>query len=110
MEVVEYDVPFPRSYWVIPGMLLAGEYPGAGNHTYARKKLGRLMDCGIRNIVNLMEPDEIDHSGNQFVEYEPIVSSIAEEKNISVDCHRISIADLGVCLAKIEIALMPLNL
>jgi len=22
-------IPFPRAYWVIPGLFLAGEYPGA---------------------------------------------------------------------------------
>ena len=96
MDLTEHKVPFPRSYWVIPGQLLAGEYPGTENREDAHQKLDRLIDCGIRSIVNLMEPGEIDHSGHPFVEYEPIVAAIAEKNNISVDCHRFQIPDLGV--------------
>ena len=35
------DVPFDRSYWVIPGKLLAGYYPGDREPaTYARQAAG----------------------------------------------------------------------
>jgi hypothetical protein len=73
-------IPFPRSYWIIPGMLLAGEYPGAKSHVEAKDKICRLVDCGIRQIINLMEPHETDHIGNPFKEYEEIVSQIAAKK------------------------------
>ncbi len=96
MRKVADGTPFPRSYWVIPGRLLAGEFPGAENRVDARGKPGRLIDCGIRTIVNLMEPHETDQAGNPFTPYEPIVSQIAEEKGLSIDCHRLPIADLGV--------------
>ena len=35
--------PFDDCYWVIPGKLLAGEYPG-GLPWQARAKLNRLLD------------------------------------------------------------------
>lgn len=88
--------PFPRSYWVVPGMLLAGEYPGAGRPGEAQERLSRLIDGGIRTIINLMEPDEIDHSGNPFQVYDSIVARISKEKELIVDCKRFTIADGGV--------------
>ena len=96
MDVDTCTKPFPRAYWVVPGLLLAGEYPGAKNPDEARERLGRLIDCGIRTIINLMETDEIDHSGNPFRAYEPIVARIAKERNLLVDCIRFPVADLGV--------------
>lgn len=88
--------PFPRSYWVVPGVLLAGEFPGSANSREAENKIRSLMDCGIRQIINLMETDEVDHSGNPFNDYEAIVSRIAKERSISVNCLRFPIADLKV--------------
>ena len=64
--MMEYDdrnfqaqLPFPDSYWVIPGRLLAGEYPGAAEEHAARKKLVSLLHCGINAILNLTEEDEL---------------------------------------------------
>jgi len=56
--------PFPRPYWVIPGLLLAGEYPGAKEQNEAEQKLSDLLDAEIRQIIDLMEPDETDHDEN----------------------------------------------
>jgi ADP-ribosylglycohydrolase/protein-tyrosine phosphatase len=91
-----YPTPFPRSYWVIPGILLAGEFPGAKSHVETQDKISRLIDCGIRQIINLMEPQETDHSGNLFNELMPLVSQIAEEKRIPVNCQNFPVADLNV--------------
>ena len=62
-------VPFPRSYWVIPGKLLAGFYPGSKDPKEATTKLTALINSGIRHIINLMEPDERDLPGHRFVPY-----------------------------------------
>ena len=35
-------LPFERSYWVIPGKLLAGEYPAAADPDEAYRKLDGL--------------------------------------------------------------------
>lgn len=62
--------PYPRSYWVMPGRLLAGYYPGAPDPVEAAGKLQALFDVGIRCIVNLMEPDERDYRhGCRFTDY-----------------------------------------
>ena len=57
----DFTKPFDRSYWVVPGKLLAGCYPGDKNREIAKKKLQGLIDCGIRLVVNLMEESELDH-------------------------------------------------
>ncbi|MCF8029168.1 MAG: hypothetical protein K9K62_06895 [Desulfobacteraceae bacterium] len=86
-------VPFPRSYWVIPGLFLAGEYPGAPEPDAARQKLGRLIDAGIRQIINLMETDETDHDGLLFDSYEERLVALAEEKGVEVGVRRFPIVD-----------------
>jgi hypothetical protein len=42
------NVPFERSYWVEPGKILAGAYPGDRRLDVARVKLQGLLDVGIR--------------------------------------------------------------
>jgi hypothetical protein len=42
-------LPFPRSYWVIPGKLLAGAYPGSDDREEAKEKINALIRSGIRN-------------------------------------------------------------
>ncbi|MGI8608000.1 MAG: protein-tyrosine phosphatase family protein [Candidatus Dormibacteria bacterium] len=62
--------PYQRSYWVSPGRLLAGHYPGAANSDEASHKLDGLVAASIRHVVNLMEEGERDRSGAIFVPYE----------------------------------------
>jgi hypothetical protein len=77
-------VPFPRSYWIIPGKLLAGFYLGAKDHKEATEKLTALINAGIRHVINLMEPDERDFTGHRFVPYDEVMESIAAKTGISV--------------------------
>lgn len=65
-------VPFPCSYWVITGLFLAGEYPGAKNPDEANEKIKSLFDAGIRHFFNQMEPDETDHAGKPFMPYDNV--------------------------------------
>jgi len=53
-----WPTPFPHSYWVRPGLLLAGAYPGDPDGEKAKIKLRALKEAGIRHVVSLMEPDE----------------------------------------------------
>lgn len=50
--------PFSGSYWVSPGRLLAGEYPGALDPEEAQLKLAKLVGAGFTVIVDLTEEDE----------------------------------------------------
>ena len=50
--------PFPDSYWILPGKLLAGEYPGARKPEEAVRKLERLRRAGVSFVVDLTEEGE----------------------------------------------------
>lgn len=56
------SVPVPKRpdcYWVQPGQLLAGEYPGDVDDAGARTKLEALVAAGIRVFVDLTESGEL---------------------------------------------------
>jgi hypothetical protein len=53
------DRPLPNSYWVIPGRLLAGEYPLGADDADARARLARLEEAGIDYFVDLTEEYEL---------------------------------------------------
>jgi hypothetical protein len=53
------DRPLPNSYWVIPGRLLAGEYPLGADEADARARLARLDEAGIDYFVDLTEEYEL---------------------------------------------------
>jgi hypothetical protein len=89
-------VPFPRSYWVVPGKLLAGYYPGAKDPKEAGDKLTALLNAGIHHFINLMEPDERDRTGQLFVPYENLLDSFASKNGIPVTFDRLSIKDMSV--------------
>ena len=54
------DPPIPDAYWVIPGRLLAGEYPGSKEPDEARIKLRRFLDTGVTFFVDLTEAGELE--------------------------------------------------
>jgi protein tyrosine/serine phosphatase len=89
-------VPFERSYWVEPGKLLAGAYPGDKRLDVARVKLQALLDGGIRTIISLMEEDETNWQGDAFEPYEESIQALAEDKGLEVACLRMPIEDVNV--------------
>ena len=90
------DTPFLRSYWVSPGKLLAGHYPGDKDPHVRDSKLDGLLDCGIRAAVNLMEPGERGNHGELYDPYEEVLVKKAEERGLRVTTYRFSIRDLSV--------------
>lgn len=51
--------PLPNTYWVEPGRLLAGEYPGSRSRLEAMQRLQRLLAAGISYFIDLTEPGEL---------------------------------------------------
>ena len=84
------ETPFPCSYWVDPLMLLAGEYPGARSVVAARRKIEALLDCGIREIINLMASDERDFHDQLFTPYASLVRPSQGR------CRRFPVRDMDV--------------
>lgn len=91
-----YPLPFDRSYWIIPGFLMAGEIPSSRLKKERIQKLNRLIHSGVQSIVNLMESEEFDFNGKKLVDYSFELQEIAARKNIDITINRYEIVDLGV--------------
>jgi hypothetical protein len=72
--------PIERSYWVDPGRLLAGMYPGDRDPAGERRKLEALLDAGIRTFVSLMEDDELGQYAARLRPYGPALAQLAGER------------------------------
>jgi len=83
-------LPFDRSYWVLPGKLMAGEIPAAQTTQATIEKLTALANCGIKTIINLMETTETDYDGNLFYNYELHI------KTLNISMIRLPIVDLSI--------------
>ncbi len=79
----DFPRPDPNTYWVIPGRLLAGEYPGAADAAEAREKIAAFLQAGITTFIDLTEPHELDP-------YQPLLPATG------VEYRRLSIRDAGV--------------
>lgn len=51
--------PIPHSYWVEPGVFLAGEHPDEGSPAKTRKRLAVLHGAGVRHFIDLTGPGEM---------------------------------------------------
>jgi len=51
--------PIEQCYWVVPGRLLAGEYPRNVDEGSSREKIGALLRAGITTFVDLTEEGEL---------------------------------------------------
>ena len=81
--------PIPASYWVVDGVLLAGEYAGASTPARARPKLEALLDAGIRAFFDLTEEGEL-------TPYDGMLQELARDGGLSVAYDRVPIRDAGV--------------
>ncbi len=88
--------PFERSYWVTPGKLLAGCYPGSPDLENAQGKLRRLVASGMRTVINLMERQETDYTGHAFVPYEHTLALLAQTIGTHVSVLRHPIRDQDI--------------
>lgn len=88
--------PFENTYWVKPGLFLAGCYPGAPCPTLIEKRLSALLDAGVRTIISLMEDGETYSDGRPFVRYEKDFYAKAAERQLSVVWHNCAVPDFGL--------------
>ena len=68
VEPSNVNLPFPDLFWVEPGRLLAGEYPGAIREVEARKKIIRLVKAGVDTCIDLTKPGELVPYEELFLE------------------------------------------
>ena len=88
--------PFPRSNWVIPGKICAGEFPGDPDEKKTETKISGLIGCGIIHVINLMETGELDHNGRPFADYTNLFKSLASGRKPAPIVTRFPIRDVSV--------------
>ena len=49
----------PNTYWVVPGRILAGEYPGGADPAETRLRLDKLREAGVDRCIDLTEEGEL---------------------------------------------------
>ncbi|MFN8598644.1 MAG: dual specificity protein phosphatase family protein [Anaerolineae bacterium] len=83
------DRPIANSYWVQPGRLLAGEYPGVVRDEDARTKLAALLKAEVTYVVNLTEEHELQP-------YTALIEEAARALGRPIVLRRESIPDFSV--------------
>jgi hypothetical protein len=108
--------PYPGSYWVVPGSLLAGPYPGSNDAAEMKRRLEALLDAGIRSVIYLVdeseseEPDAGDFGDSiepvqAFTPYEDQLEMLAEARGDLVEIGRYTI-DISSAAADQEMELI----
>jgi hypothetical protein len=84
--------PILESYWVVPGRLLAGEYPAQFSEDGSRKRLEALVKAGFNRFIDLTQADEADEA----LPYRERLIEIAKGHNMQVIHLRFPIGDFGL--------------
>ena len=87
--------PFARSYWVMPGKILAGVFPDVWSDDTAALTLRALLHAGIRTTLNLTEEGETNQ-GLPLPDYTGLFAKFAAEIGVEVACERRPIHDFDV--------------
>jgi protein-tyrosine phosphatase len=79
------EMPFSESYWVIPGVFLAGEHPSRNDDSFIQKRIQSLVKMGISVFYDLTQKNEglIRYDKILFHEAEE-VKRVAEYKNFPI--------------------------
>jgi protein-tyrosine phosphatase len=81
---------FVHAWWVEPGKVLAGEYPGDRKPPVAAARVNLLVDAGIRTFVDLTTPED------RLQPYAAIVTAAATNRRLDLRYCNIGIPDFSV--------------
>lgn len=81
--------PDPCSYWVIPGKLLAGTFPGAFDIELARERLDGFVDAGISYFIDLTRR-------NERPPYQDLLATMSTPEGKPCQYRNLPIPDFGV--------------
>lgn len=85
-----------HAYFVVPGRLLAGEYPNSTDLDKAPRKRAALLDAGVTSIVDLTEPREPNLDGVRLEPYKDLLMEQAKVRGATVKYARFAIPDNSV--------------
>ncbi len=90
------DAPLEKTWWVVPGRLLAGPYPGEYQVHDTRRNARRLMEAGIRSVLNLMEAREETNDTRGRSPYAAELDFAAARMGVACDWQRFEIHDMSI--------------
>ncbi len=87
------DRPILESYWVVPGRLLAGEYPAQFDELVTHRRIDALLEAGFDLFIDLTRP-------NETVPYRATLLEEAKAYGTEVIHQRFTIGDFGLPTAE----------
>ena len=72
--------PMEMCYWVVPGKLLAGEYPRTPHEESSKEKLAELIDAGVSAFIDLTEPYEPTSHGEPMKPYDYLLDGPSHQR------------------------------
>lgn len=81
--------PIIDSYWVEPGRLLAGEYPGDFDEEGTRQRIDALLEAGFDTFIDLTRPGENPP-------YNTVLNEQAKAYDTEARYYRFAIGDFGL--------------
>ena len=79
-----------NAYWVLPGRLLAGEYPAFGKDEISQERIRWLLESGVNSFVDLTQEREYGLRG-----YLDFVRDV-QDREIQISYKRYPVADMQV--------------
>jgi ADP-ribosylglycohydrolase len=98
--------PLPRSYWVLPGKLLAGGYPGRptrGAGIGTRAELELLAAAGVDAFLDLTEGAEYPE------DYAPVLAGLTSAKGLPMVRKSVPMRDMSADETSLELALAEID-
>lgn len=87
--MIDIHRPIPESYWVLPGRLLAGEYPGEIDEELTRRRIDALIEAGFYMFIDLTK-------SNETWPYSRILRNEAKIYEVEAIHRRFPIGDFGL--------------
>ena len=82
--------PHTNCYWLVPGRVLAGEYPADDDPALMAQQMQALLDAGVTHCFDLT------HDSEALPAYALALSQAAAGRNGVATTQRFSVADFGV--------------
>lgn len=95
-ESPDCELPFPHSWWIEPGRIIGGRYPGTTDPAESEAMLSRLLEVGVRTVINLQVEKELGRNGRPFPDYVPALKRLAMERGLEAHVYRHPISDMGI--------------
>jgi len=93
-------LPFPYSYWAVPGRILAGCCPGSYDPGLINGQLTGLLDSGVTLVISLMEVAETELFQKFYYTYETVLPGLAKARGHAIRMERFPIPDRSIPTAE----------